>query len=178
MATTIELERTYLLKYLPEGIDQATSVIIHDIYIPEQAPHAHLRLRHSGEKYEITKKMPVENDPSKQYEHTIELEEEEFEALAKSSSKDIKKRRYYMTVEGHKAEIDVYLDKLEGLAVIDFEFDSEDLMNSFKVPDFAAAEVTKEEAIAAGFLAGKSYRDIQSRLKDYNYSKFEQGVKS
>jgi len=88
MATEIELERTYLLKTLPDNLSDNPSEIIHDVYIPEQSAHAHLRLRHRGDRYEITKKVPTDgDDSSKMYEHTIPLEKEEFEALAKSSTK-------------------------------------------------------------------------------------------
>jgi CYTH domain-containing protein len=170
MATEIELERTYLLKALPENLSDFPSEIIHDVYIPESSAHAHLRLRHRGDRYEITKKMPTNgNDSSKQFEHTISLEKEEFEALAKSSSKDFVKRRYIIEVDGREAELDVYQEKLAGLVVIDFEFDNEDEMRAFATPDIALADVTQEEAVAAGFLAGKSLDDIRPLLEKYNF---------
>lgn len=171
MATEIELERTYLVKALPDNLDTFPSEIIHDIYVPAEAFHPHLRLRHRGDHYEITKKVPTDGtDSSKQFEHTIELEKEEFEALAKSSTKDIKKRRYTVEIDGRKAELDVYMDKLAGLAVIDFEFDDEAQMRAFPMPDIALADVTQDETTAAGFLAGKSLDDITSRLKKYGFS--------
>jgi len=45
------------------------------------------------------------------YEHTIPLEKEEFEALAKSSTQDIVKRRYKIKINGRIAELDVYQQK-------------------------------------------------------------------
>ncbi len=170
MATEIELERTYLVKALPDNLDTFPSEIIHDIYVPEQAFHAHLRLRHRGNRYEITKKVPTEGgDSSKMFEHTIPLEKDEFEALAKAPSKEIKKRRYTVEIDGRHAELDVYLDKLAGLVVIDFEFDDEAQMRAFPTPDIALADVTQDETIAAGFLAGKSLADIQPQLEKYGF---------
>jgi len=174
MSTEIELEKTYLVKSLPVGIQKARSVLIRDIYIPESVGHAHLRLRQKDDSYVITKKYPVAGeDSSKQYEHTIELEKAEFDAMAKCSNKDFTKRRYFMELAGHPAEVDVYQDKLLGLAVIDFEFNYEDEKNAFITPDFVLADVTQDEAVAGGFLAGKSIDDIMPLLDKYGYKKVE-----
>jgi CYTH domain-containing protein len=172
MATEIELEKTYLLRALPAALASLRPVVIHDVYVPEEANHASLRLRHRGDKYEITKKVPVSgNDSSKQFEHTIVLNQDEFEALAAVSKKDILKRRYSLEIAGRTAEIDVFDGALSGLAVIDFEFDSEEEMNTFEMPPEALADVTQDETIAAGFLAGKTIDEILPRLEKYKYVK-------
>jgi len=174
MSIEIELEKTYLVKSLPAGIENAKSVLIRDIYIPESAGHAHLRLRQKDDTYVITKKQPVTgNDSSHQSEHTIELEKEEFEALAKCSTKDFVKRRYFMELSGRPAEVDVYHEKLAGLVVIDFEFDGEAEKDEFTTPDFVLADVTQDESVAGGFLAGKSIEDIMPLLDKYGYKKLE-----
>ena len=172
MATEIEYELTFLASGLPHGLEETQSVLIHDVYVPVSANHAVLRLRQTDDKYVITKKQPIhDGDSSKQLEHTIELSREEFEALTNCSNKDFVKRRYYMELNGYPAEIDVYQEKLTGLVTIDFEFDSEVAKNSFVAPDFVLADVTQEEAIAGGFLAGKSIDDIMPKLKRYGYKK-------
>lgn len=172
MATEIELEKTYLLKALPDGIENAKSVTIHDVYIPEEASHAQIRLRHKGDSYVITKKCPISgDDSSRMYEHTIDLTKDEFDALAKNSKKDFIKTRYFMNLCGRSAEVDVYHDKLEGLAVIDFEFDNEQDLNAFQTPDFVQADVTQDETTAGGFLAGKSIDEIAKRLEKYGFKK-------
>jgi CYTH domain-containing protein len=176
MATEIEFEKTYLLKALPDGIEQADSVLIRDVYIPQTADHAHLRLRQKNDKYVITKKCPVNGlggDPTHSYEHTIELIPEEFEALASRSNKDFIKRRYFMKLAGRSVEIDVYGEKLAGLAVVDFEFDSKSEMDAFEMPDCALADVSNEEATAGGYLAGKSIEEIMPQLEKYGYKKLE-----
>lgn len=172
MATEIEYEKTYLLKSLPVGIEAADSVLIRDIYIPQTSSHAHLRLRQKDDTYVITKKQPVVgSDSSKQYEYTIELEKNEFEALANCSNKSFVKRRYFMNLSGRPAEVDIYHEMLEGLAVVDFEFDSEIEKDEFVTPDFVLADVTQDEAIAGGFLAGKLIDDIMPLLEKYGYKK-------
>lgn len=174
MATEIEYEKTYLLKRLPQGIEEAKFTTIHDTYIPDTVDHAHLRLRAKDDTYVITKKIPVAGDDSSmQYEHTIELEKEEYEALARSSNKSAIKRRYYMQVAGHDAEIDIYDEDLAGLAVIDFEFISEAEKDAFEMPDICLADVTQEEAIAGGYLPGKTFEEILPALVKYGYEKLE-----
>ena len=71
------------------------------------------------------------------------------------------------------AGIDIYLDELEGLGVVDFEFTSRQEKDSFKIPDFCLAEVTQDEIIAGGILAGKKYSDIELLLNKYNYKKIK-----
>lgn len=174
MSTQVEYEKTYLLKQLPDGIENASYVTIRDTYIPDTVSHAHLRLRAKDETYVITKKMPVAGaDSSKQYEHTIELTKKEYDALVRCSEKDAVKRRYLMKVAGHDAEIDVYGEKLAGLVVIDFEFTSEAEKDAFQMPDICLADVTQEEAVAGGYVPGKSYEDIEPILQTYGYEKME-----
>ncbi|PIU16348.1 hypothetical protein COT20_00500 [bacterium (Candidatus Gribaldobacteria) CG08_land_8_20_14_0_20_39_15] len=170
----IELERTFLLKNIPAGMEKCKSIEIIDIYIPKSAKHPILRIRKKGGAFEITKKYPlVENDSSEHVEHTISLAKEEFEELSQIEGKRLRKNRYFYPFEGKTAEIDIYLDNLEGLGVVDFEFTSRQEKDSFKIPDFCLAEVTQDEIIAGGILAGKKYSDIELLLNKYNYKKIK-----
>jgi len=173
----IELERTFLLKELPPGIENCNSVEILDIYIPKSAEHPILRIRKVGDVCQITKKAPINGaDSSEQYEKTIPLSKKEFEGLSFLEGKRLRKIRYYYpwrdeTVKNGKAEIDVYLDELEGLVTADFEFDSSERKNDFTIPDFCLTDVTQEKHIAAGWLAGRKYSDIWQYLNGVNYKK-------
>ncbi len=167
----VELERTFLLKKIPEGLKDCKSIEIFDIYIPQSVPHPVLRIRKRGEVFEITKKTPIENDSSEQEEQTISLSKEEFSELSALDGKKLRKIRYFYPINSRAAEIDIYLDNLEGLTTADFEFNSSDEKSDFRMPDFCLAEVTQEEFAAAGYLAGKKYEDIQSFLEKYNYKK-------
>jgi len=171
----LEREKTYLAAFLPDDLDETTAEIISDVYIPETAEHAVLRLRHRGDKYEITKKEPVKgDDSSRQNEHTIVLSSQEYEVLASCSSKSFTKRRYYYEVQGVQAEIDVYLEALAGLVVIDFEFTNDEDLENFVPPNICLADVTQDALIAGGKLAGRSYEDIQQALEAYNYTPLHQ----
>ncbi|MDD5626257.1 MAG: hypothetical protein PHG83_03765 [Patescibacteria group bacterium] len=168
----IELERTFLLKKIPEKLKDCKFIEILDIYIPQSAEHPVLRLRKKGNVFEMTKKFPkINNDASEQEEHTIVLSEEEFIALSKLDGKKFRKFRYYYPIGDMTAEIDIYLDDLEGLALADFEFKSIKERNIFAMPDFCLADVIQEKVLAGGMLAGKKYSDIESTLNKYNYRK-------
>jgi len=166
----LEREKTYLLKSLPEGLANCQSEILSDAYIPTSAEHPVLRLRRRGDRYEMTKKEPVSGtDSSRQNEHTIKLTADEAAAFDIVEAKRFTKRRYYCTVEGHAAELDVYLEALAGLVVIDFEFKSDEELEAFAMPDICLADVTQDEAFAGGILAGKKYADLTEALQKYNY---------
>ncbi|MBU2561768.1 MAG: hypothetical protein KKD17_05720 [Nanoarchaeota archaeon] len=167
----IELEKTYLAKTLPKGLKECRSKEIIDIYIPRLHPHPKLRIRKNGDRYEMTKKEPVEDDASEQEEQTITLTEEEFNALSKLDGKKTHKMRYHYPFNGRMAEIDVFQGALKGLVVVDFEFDTAEDKDAFALPDFCLAEVTHEEFIAGGMVCGKSYEDIEKDLKRYRYTK-------
>lgn len=172
MSVEIEREKTYLASRVPDNLTIDNSIVIRDIYIPEHSSHASLRLRQKGDTYEMTKKIQViQGDSSRQTEHTIPLSVDEFDALASCSTKSLRKRRYYTQIEGHNAEVDMYEDALQGLIVIDFEFMSDTELGDFAQPEVALADVTQDEIVGGGFLAGRSYADIEDGLKKYGYER-------
>lgn len=167
-----ELERTYLAKRIPEGLARCRSKEIIDIYIPKSDSHPKLRIRKNGDKYEMTKKTPVDSkDASHQEEQTIILNEAEFNALSKLEGKRTHKIRHYYPCNGRTAEIDVFQSDLKGLVLVDVEFETEKEKDAFEMPEFCLAEVTQETAFAGGMLCGKSYKDVEKDLKRFNYSK-------
>ncbi len=169
--TEIELELTYLAAKIPNEIVGVEAKELLDIYIPaDRNIHSKLRLRKKGGKCEITKKVPLNNgDASVQQEFTIPITDQEFEALAVASDKRVQKYRYQVMIEGHSAEVDVFAGSLKGLVLIDFEFSSPEDKANFTSPACCLTEVTQEDFIAGGELAGKSYQDIEAELSKFNY---------
>jgi CYTH domain-containing protein len=167
----IELERTFLVKKIPDNLENCKSKEIADIYIPKSSIHPNLRIRKNGDKYEITKKLCSEEDTTKYHEHTITLTKEEFEDLSKVDGKKVRKIRYYYPYKDNIAEVGVFKDLLEGLVLVDFEFKNIEERDLFQIPDFCLAEVSHEEFLAGGMLAGKSYKDIEADLERYKYQK-------
>ncbi|MGV8169420.1 MAG: hypothetical protein ACP5N3_05175 [Candidatus Nanoarchaeia archaeon] len=167
----IELERTFLAKKLPDGLEKCRSKEILDIYVPEIADHPTLRIRKNGEKYDITKKVPVKDSQVRFEEQTIKLTEDEFYSFNKLKGKRVRKIRYYYPYKEIVLEIDVFQDALKGLVLVDAEFADEEALEKFEVPDFCLVEVNHEEAIAGGYLAGKTYAETEPALKKYGYKK-------
>ena len=167
----LELEKTYLAKYLPADLQNCRSELLHNLYIPEGAEHPVLRIRKRGDRHEMTKKIPVSgNDSSRQLEHTIQLSPQEYESLMQCQGKSAAKRRYYCNLGGYEAELDVYLEGLTGLVVIDFEFKSDELMTAFTAPDICLADVTQDAFTAGGVMAGKTFSDMAPQLRQkYGY---------
>lgn len=166
----IELERTFLVKHLLDGLMSSDFKEIVDIYFPNNVPHPLSRIRKRGNRYEITKKEKInDNDSSEQSEKTIPLNKDEFMTLSEVDGKSLRKNRFYYSYNDLTAEIDVYMDDLTGLVVVDFEFTSREEMEKFEMPDFCLADVTQDEWVAGGVLAGKKYKDIKESLEKYNY---------
>ena len=167
---TVELERTFLAKRIPDLTGCRKKEII-DIYIPKTAVHPVIRIRKNGNTFEITKKEPVDGDCSKQTEKTIPLTPEEFEALSRIDGKKLHKIRHLLDWNNRTAEVDVYQDPLAGLVLVDFEFRTEEERDRFVPPDFCLADITQEEQVAGGMLCGKSYEDIAPWLEKFGYKK-------
>lgn len=170
MALQLELERTFLARYIPAQIGGATADVISDYYIPDNVEHSKLRLRKNGDFYSLTKKeLLASEDSSRQTEHTLPLSEQEYRDLKKLTKKHLRKRRFYTTYYGHAMEVDVFLDELEGLVTIDFEFNTLEGMQNFEPPEVCLAEVTQASFIAGGRLAGKHLSDIIGELQKHDY---------
>lgn len=170
----IELEKTYLVKELPKKIEEFEHKEIFDIYIPKSSRHAEIRIRRNGNRHEITKKIHLNDDFNEFKEYTIPISKEEFDALEKEiEGKRVRKIRYNMPYKGLIAEIDVFQDKLKGLAVIEFEYPDRKTRDSFEHPDFCGPDVTAEEFVAGGFICGKTYEEIKPNLEKYGYKKIK-----
>lgn len=169
-----ELELTYLPKSLPPGILASPSNEMLDIYVPQSADHPILRIRRSGKKHEITKKQPIkQEDFSSQLETTIPLTSEEFADLEKIHGKRVAKTRYLYEENGVHYEIDVFQGSLKGLILVDIEFNSLEDKSNFSPPDWLLTEVTQEKFLVGGMLCGKSYTEIEGKLKSFGYAILE-----
>ena len=169
-----ELEFTYLVKELPSNFKTVAAKEMLDIYLPASAHHPNLRIRRAGDKYEITKKQPIEaGDSSRQLETTIPLTVDEFADLQQLPGKRVEKTRFYYQENGINYEIDVFRGALSGLVLVDVEFKSREEENNFVPPKWWLVEVTQEKFIAGGMLCGKSFNDIEDRLKEFGYVKLK-----
>lgn len=168
---TVEFERTFLAKEIPTELRTSLPERVVDVYFPDDlSVHPTLRTRRRGQNYEITKKTPVQGaDSSEQLEQTIPLSSAEFAALITGHTRLVEKDRYKVYIGAVQAEVDIFSGNLEGLILIDFEFPSREAMEAFTPPAVCLAEVTQEEFIAGGLLAGRAYADIAADLARFKY---------
>jgi len=168
----IELERTFLAKRLPNLVSCKKTEIL-DIYLPSHFDRPKIRIRKNDNKFEITKKyLASEDEFTKFVENTFDISEGEFIALEKEIvGKRVHKTRYYYNFGGRTAEFDVFMGDLKGLVLIDFKFNREEEIYSFKMPAFCLADVTEDEVFSGGVLCGKNYKDIERHLAKYNYKR-------
>ena len=171
--TELEIELTYLARFIPDEIASLTPEIMEDVYFPAASDkHAVLRLRRRGDNYEITKKLPVNEGEGKRHlETTIELTREEYDALHMAKGKIVGKKRYQIMLGGRPAEFDIFTGDLEGLVTIDFEFSSEGDMRGFVPPECCGPDVSNERFIRGGEVAGKSYADLIADLDRLDYKR-------
>jgi CYTH domain-containing protein len=142
------------------------------VYFPVHVQHTHLRIRRSGDDYELTKKTSLDpNGQGQQREENIALSAEEYQSLSKGESRTVSKVRYYMPYQGHTAVVEIFTGKLEGLVTVEAEFDTVAEKDAFLMPDFCLADITQDEAFAGGVLAGKSYDDVSAMLARYHYKR-------
>ncbi|HEY8999247.1 MAG TPA: hypothetical protein VIM53_02920 [Candidatus Saccharimonadales bacterium] len=168
---SIEFERTFLAKEVPAELRSSLPERMVDVYFPDDlGVHPQLRARRRGQTYEITKKTPIVNgDVSQQLEQTIPLGSGEFASLITGHTRLVEKDRYKVYIGTFEAEVDVFSGELEGLVLIDFEFASKEAMDAFVMPAVCLAEVTQENFVAGGLLAGRAYADIAKDLARFNY---------
>jgi CYTH domain-containing protein len=169
MSAVLEIELTFLVTRLPD-LSSCKRKEMRDVYFPASALHPVLRVRQKDDSYEFTKKTQLDpNDASTQQEENVRLTKVEFDALAQGAGKEVVKTRYFYPYQDVTLEIDVFKGALQGLVLVDVEFPSQAARDAFVAPDFCAADVTQEEFIAGGMLAGKRYDDIRAQLKTLNY---------
>ena len=157
----LEIERKYLVKKIPNNLSSYKSNYIRQGYIsPSPSP---LRIRQKGDKFELTKKLPIKDgDFNSAEEINIYLTEYEFGKLWPLVEKSLEKMRYDIPINGGlTAELDVFKGGLEGLVLVEVEFVSEEQMQQFQPPEWFGKDVTQESYSANVFLAGKTYNDVK-----------------
>jgi CYTH domain-containing protein len=159
----LESELSFLVKETP-NLESLGRSEIEQYYLSEGSEP--LRIRRIGKRFELTKKLDVaKNDFSRKDEINIPLAEEEFTRLRGLSLRSLVKTRYYFPLpEGLVGEIDAFHGPLEGLIVVEVEFNNESARAAFVPPPWFGRDVSQEEWSANHYLAGKSYQEIKKFL--------------
>ncbi len=75
------------------------------------------------------------------------ISDEQFAAAwEQTRGRRVHKTRYRLPIDGHIGELDVFHDELDGLVLVEVEFDSDDEMAAFEPPAWFGSEVTDDVA--------------------------------
>ena len=134
----MEIERKYLIKALPENLDNYPYKEIEQGYL---STNPVVRIRRSNDKYILTYKgsgMMVRE------EYNLPLTKESFEHMKpKTDGIFIEKRRYLIPYnEKLTIELDIFGGELAPLVLAEVEFDSEEEANTFIPPEWFGEDVT------------------------------------
>lgn len=157
----LEIEKTFLVKKIPDDLSAFSSCQIKQGYISSSPPS--LRIRKKGDKFELTKKTPLtEGDYSAFEEVNIYLTEYEFNKLWPLTEKSLEKIRYKIPLDDNLiAELDIFKADLTGAAFVEVEFSSKEQMDSFQAPEWFGKDITNEIFSANAFLAGKTFSEVK-----------------
>lgn len=144
----MEIEKKFLVKELPENLDD------YDVYQLEQGylcSYPTVRIRKCDEYYFLTykskgtsrkgcKNVIVNNEVE------LELNENSYETLkAKIDGKLVVKDRYAIPIQDDLvAEMDIFKEHLEGLKMVEVEFDNEDQALNFVPPEWFGKDVSAD----------------------------------
>lgn len=171
----VETERRFLIKTLPD-LSSLKSLAIEDKMLLTGEDHPHLRLRRKGDHLMLTKKAPKEGGTGlEMIEEIIELSEIEYQLFATLKGIGQCKTRYYVPLGKYEAELDVWHKELSGLAILEVEFPSKEEAEAFTPPEFCGQEITGTEFewLAGGKVAGKTFSDLEEKLKKLGYQKLQ-----
>jgi len=139
----IEIERKFLVKELPADLENYPHSEIMQGYLIITDNDIEVRIRKKGDKYFETVKA---GSGLVRKESEKEIPKEAFwDHWPLTEGKRVEKVRYEILYNGKLIELDVYSGELEGLAVAEVEFDSEEENVSFTPPEWFGKEVTHDE---------------------------------
>jgi adenylate cyclase len=117
-------------------------------------PDKTVRIRISGYDGFITIKSKTKGISRSEYEYKIPVKDAE-EMLNSLCSEVISKTRYFVHINNHTWEVDVFAEKNEGLIVAEIELESED--ETFLKPEWAGEEVSSDFRYSNSNLARNPY---------------------
>src|SRR6266403_1659095 len=140
MPNSREIERKFLVRWLPDKIKRSRRYLIAQGYLATEPGGRHVRLRKKGKAASLTFK--VGRGRSRE-EREIKLSPKQFAALWPATvGRRLYKLRYEMPWKNFLIEIDIYRRKHKGLVVAEVEFPNRTACRKFKAPAWFGREVT------------------------------------
>jgi CYTH domain-containing protein len=138
-----EIERKFLVKWLPDNLKRARHFIIEQGYLATESAGRQVRLRKTGKATSLTFKV---GRSSHREEREVKLSPKQFAALwPGTAGRRLRKVRYEIPWDNVKIEIDIYRGRHAGLVVAEVEFPNTASCRRFKAPWWFGREVTGEK---------------------------------
>ena len=139
----MEIERKFLIDKLPDALQALSGLNIRQGYIMIADNGFELRLRQKGDRFYQTIKQ---GSGLVRQEDEIELNRTQFETLwPLTANRRIEKVRYEIPLGDLTGELDIFNGQLEGLQLVEVEFDSLEQSRAFTAPTWFGAEVTDDK---------------------------------
>lgn len=134
----MEIERKYLVKHLPENLEDYPHLELEQAYLCTEPV---VRIRREGEEYVLTYKSA---GLMVREEYNLPLTEKAYRhLLEKADGIVITKTRYRIPEkDGLTIELDVFHGIYEGLILAEVEFRTEKDANAYQAPDWFGEDVT------------------------------------
>lgn len=135
-----EIERKFLVRSVPDGIEACERTDISQAYLAEDTDGTEVRLRKvKGERWLTVKR----GSGVVRQECDIGLTPRQFQALWPfTEGRRIEKVRIDIPVGDHVAELDIYAGALAGLLTVEVEFETLEESRIFRPPPWFGAEIT------------------------------------
>jgi adenylate cyclase len=150
----VEIERKFLVPEPPD-LTGTDSVEVEQGYLALADPDggAEVRLRRRGNELVLTIKGGTGRSRAEQ---EIDLDRAQFEALwPLTAGRRVAKKRHMVPLGELVAELDLYKGDLDGLVVVEVEFDDDAAADEFEPPAWFGAEVTGKQEYLNETLATK-----------------------
>lgn len=150
----LENERRFLVDLCPD-LSSIPSRLINDLYVEG----TRLRLRAiadgdgSSTEFKLCKKYPSDSSISGPVVN-VYLTKDEHRLLSMLPGRTLRKRRHRLNFRENAFAIDVFEGELEGLILCEVERASLEELENLTLPDWVAAEVTKDPFFRGGNLSG------------------------
>ncbi len=133
----MEIERKYLIKTLPENLEQYPLRVLEQGYLCT-APV--VRIRRDNDKYELTYKS---GGLMARQEYNLSLTADAYEHLReKVDGRIISKKRYMLPLGEYTIELDIFEGDLAPLMLAEVEFPTIEEANAFTPPEWFGEDVT------------------------------------
>jgi len=156
----MEIERKFLVKYLPDGLEDNVKKEVSQGYISVDPV---IRIRRSNDRYFLTVKT---SGLLAREEFETDITAESFDNLrGKCDGNIISKTRYKIPCGDYVAELDIFHEIFEGLRYVEVEFPSLEEAEAFTPPDYFGRELTGDARYQNSSLSKMKKEDISSFLE-------------